>query len=283
MSQSTVCLLIDEVLNDINNWKPKMNAVTTDNTHNKHSEDTQKPPKELKKRKKKMKVYNPPYTAAYFDSHCHLDELLTDTFECKISEFPTIYNEYFNGNFEGALTIACAPDQFKPICDLIYSQHKTSYNIYGSFGIHPQIANEWNDTIKKQIIDLVTNDKQQKRNKIIAIGECGLDYSDERNATKDIQHKAFIEQIMLSVQLNLPLVVHSRQASNDTIDIMRKYCPKNKLIHLHCLTDSLEFAKTMLNDFPNLKIGFTGLILFKKVNELRNVVKNVPLNRILLE
>eukprot|EP01084_Bolivina_argentea_P044395 81694_1 len=278
MSKSFVCSLIDEVINDLNNWHPKLNQKSEESKQNASKNQPNKTMNQTK-----IKVYNPPYKEEYFDAHAHLDRMLRDKFKCKIKDFPSICNKYFNGNFGGAITIAKATNEYKPILELIYSSNEANKNIYATFGIHPDHADQWNDKIKQQIIDLVTADKLKPKRKIVAIGECGLDYKDTTNPSKHIQHKVFIEQIELSVQLDLPLVIHSRGACNDTIDIMRKYCPKNKLIHLHCLTDSLQFAEAMLNDFPKLKIGFTGFILSKREKEIKNTVKHVPLNRILLE
>jgi len=209
--------------------------------------------------------------------------MLNDKFECKVDDFPSVSREYFKGGFDGAITVACWPEQYEPVTQLIYSQDAANTNIYGTFGIHPRIADQFNEKIKRQIIELVQNDRKRKRRKIVAVGECGLDFSHPNNAEKEIQKQTFKEQIELSVQLDLPLVVHSREAVEDTVEMMRKYCPRDKLVHLHCFTDSVEFAKTMLAEFPKLKIGFTGSILFKKADDKRETVKQVPLDRILLE
>ena len=272
---------MDDIIYNVDNWKPmKVQIVKArDNYCKCDGNQQQNSNNDRKKKKKQMKVYIPPCNGKYIDTHCHLHVLLEKKFEeSKISDFPQIANKYFKGGFEGAITIACWPKQYQKTEELIYS--KQNKNIFGSFGVHPRIADEWNNKIKQHIIDLVKNDKS---NKIVAVGECGLDYSHPNNAPKDIQQKTFIEQIELSKELNLPLVVHSREASNDTVDIMRKYCPKMKKVHLHCFTDKLEFAQIMLKEFPNLKIGFTGCILFKKADDKRNTVKHIPLDKILLE
>ena len=113
----------------------------------------------------------------------------------------------------------------------------------------------------------------------MAVGECGLDFHYNKSP-KDIQKKVFTEQIEISKQLDLPLVIHAREAENDTIEIMKRYCPSNKCVHLHCFTDSLKYVQIMMQEFPNLCIGFTGAITFKKANNNRNTVKNVSLDRI---
>merc|ERR1712176_2234 len=135
-----------------------------------------------------------------------------------------------------------------------------------------------NDNEEKQHL----NENTIKNPKVVAVGECGLDFHYNRSP-QDMQKKVFIEQIEIAKQLDMPLVIHSRKAERDTVEIMKQYCPKNKRIHLHCFTDSVEYAKVMLDAFPNLMIGFTGAITFKNANKNRETVRQVPLNRLLLE
>ena len=301
---------IDDIINDVNDWRPDLPAnpglnpkinpkgnphhhpkscsdvnISTKTSHINSKVSPTAPTPKTKKKEKKMKIYTPSYTAEYFDTHCHLDWLLKRKFNgYQVLGFHHIVDEHFNGNFGGALTVACWPDQYEIVKQLIYNEHTACTHIYGSFGIHPRIANQWNKSIKQQIVNLVTADREREMRKIVAVGECGLDYSNmEVNASKLEQEQAFREQIALSITLDLPLVVHSRMAEEDTYRVMTDCCPKDKAVHLHCLTDSLGFAKGMLQYFPNLKVGFTGTILFKSNVELRKTVKNVPLDRIMLE
>ena len=99
----------------------------------------------------------------------------------------------------------------------------------------------------------------------------------------ETQKRVFIDQIHISRDFDLPLVVHSRQAEQDTIDILRNHCDRNQNIHLHCFTDSINMAHEMLTIFPNLYIGFTGVITFDTADHNRKLVGMVPLNRMLLE
>ena len=86
-------------------------------------------------------------------------------------------------------------------------------------------------------------------------------------------HVFLSRQCALAVELQLPLVVHSREAESDTIQILTKIMPKSHFIHIHCFTSSEAMAKELLDYFPNLYIGFTGVITFKKADEVQNVVK----------
>ncbi len=103
------------------------------------------------------------------------------------------------------------------------------------------------------------------------------------HSDKEVQKKVFTRQIQKAVALKKPLVVHSRDAEQDTIEIMTKNIPKAHPIHLHCFTGSPEMALALLEAFPNLCIGFTGCITFQSAEDLRAVVKQIPLDRILLE
>eukprot|EP01083_Nonionella_stella_P310562 1103953_1 len=299
------------------------------------------------KKKRKIDIYKSPYTEPYFDSHCHLDWILFKS-GYGLRDLSTFANINLLGNFGGAVTVACAPDMIRPVSELINA--KRNHNIYGTFGLHPHNAKEWNDNVKQHIIfalktgqwkinqkdnqkdnrwlclcghhnpkrnvfcsectwepnkeylqnmdvlnivkDLTNECKKDtattttaadtKNNKVVGVGECGLDFHYNRSP-QDIQKRVFIEQIEISKQLDLPLVIHAREAERDTIEIMKKYCPKHKPIHLHCFTDSLEYGRVMLDSFPNLMIGFTGAITFKKAHHNRNTVRGIPLTRILLE
>lgn len=118
--------------------------------------------------------------------------------------------------------------------------------------------------------------------KVVALGECGLDYH-YMTSPKEDQLRAFRRQCQLAVELNFPLIVHSREAEEDTISILKAEMPTDWHIHLHCFTSSNDMAKQLLGHFPNLFIGFTGVITFKKADEVQSVVKDVPLDRLLLE
>jgi len=123
--------------------------------------------------------------------------------------------------------------------------------------------------------------------KSIAYGEIGLDYHDFGSkynyAKPDLQKTIFIQQIADALNLNKPMVIHTREAEKDTLLMMKERIPQNWKIHVHCFTDSWDLANELMSYYPQLYIGFTGVITFKNSNEIRNVVKNVPLNRLLVE
>ena len=120
---------------------------------------------------------------------------------------------------------------------------------------------------------------KKKNKKIIAFGETGLDYFYERSEKSD-QILSFEKHIEFSMAENVPVIVHTRDADDDTISIIKKYYEKTNFL-IHCFTGKLDFAKDLLN--LNCLISFSGIITFKKSNDLREVVKYVPLERMLIE
>lgn len=139
-----------------------------------------------------------------------------------------------------------------------------------------------------------------KHPKAAAWGEMGLDY--HYNISEPaVQRDVFARQARAAVSLNKPIVIHSREAEDDTIKIMyvltflslvhrgtdtqrrKETIPADWPIHVHCFTSSVNMAQALLKDWSKLCIGFTGVATFKNAQEVRDVVKIVPLNRILLE
>ena len=218
-------------------------------------------------------IYEHDFYGEYMDSHCHMEKILK---KCNITlnGYRDFSDANFRGNYKGSIIISCSKDFFNDVIELVGNNH----DLYGSFGIHPNNANEWNNDIK----DSIVNVKEQLNGKMVAVGECGLDYY-RNTCDKMVQQQVFVEQIKLSQDLNLPLVVHTRQAEQDTIEIMKKYCNKNQKIHVHCFTDSSDMAQVLCEYFPNLMIGFTGIITFNKNNNQSNLANILDLDRILLE
>ena len=141
------------------------------------------------------------------DSHCHLDH------EPLYENLSDVVNRAENNGVKLMLTISTNLESFDRI-KLIISKFK---NIFGTFGIHPHETKIHSNINKEKIISI-----QKKYNKIIGIGETGLDYY-YNNSDKVIQKKLFIEHIKASLELNLPIIVHSRKAEDDTFKILNEY------------------------------------------------------------
>ena len=197
------------------------------------------------------------------DSHCHLD------YEPLINNIDQVLLNAKNNNVINLLTIGTSLESSKKVLDIV---NKYS-NVYGAIGIHPNSTTAAIDKLN-DILELKRHNK-----KIIAFGETGLDYYYKRSQ-KDDQIFAFEKHIEFSISENVPVIVHTRDADEDTISIVKKYYKKTNFL-IHCFTGSLNFAKNLLD--LNCLISFSGIITFKKSNELRDVVKYVPLEKMLIE
>ncbi|RME14458.1 MAG: TatD family deoxyribonuclease [Bdellovibrio sp.] len=142
-----------------------------------------------------------------------------------------------------------------------------------SLGIHPHEAAEWNESIKKWI------EERAAHPWVVAIGETGLDYYYE-HSPKDVQKKAFEEQLALAVEQGLPVEIHTREAEKDTIDILKNFDGKVSGV-LHCFTGSAWLAEEALK--LGLDISISGIVTFKKATELQDVVKGLPVERLHVE
>lgn len=149
-------------------------------------------------------------------------------------------------------------------------------NIFAVVGVHPHSASEYNDDIERELIELAKNPK------VRAIGEIGLDYYYD-NSPRDIQVEVFKKQIDLANRLNLPIVIHSRDASQETFDIVKesieKY-PELKFL-IHCFSQSVEMMKEYVKLGCYIALG--GAVTFKNAINPKEVAKVVPLDRLLLE
>lgn len=145
--------------------------------------------------------------------------------------------------------------------------------IYAAVGVHPdEVGNLTTETFSWL-------KEQCNHKKVVAIGEIGLDYYWD-NESHDIQKKWFIEQLNLAREKNLPVIIHSREAAQDTLEIMKEYAQGLNGI-IHCFSYSVEMAKEYVK--MGFYIGVGGVVTFKNGKKLKEVVAEIPLNRIVLE
>ena len=161
------------------------------------------------------------------DSHCHLDH------EPLISNLDQILDRAKEVGINKILTICTTLDSFIKIKEII----KKDKIIYGTYGIHPHETKN-NKINSKLIIEEINNNK-----KIIGIGETGLDFFYNQSDKKD-QINSFEEHIKAAIELNMPLIVHSRNAENETFDILNQFKKDNLKILMHCFTGSKILQKT---------------------------------------
>ena len=200
------------------------------------------------------------------DSHCHLD------YPNLYNNLDGIINRAKNNNVEYLLTICTTPDSFEKI-KLIVSKYK---NIFGTYGIHPHESSKFSHIDSKYILEL-----KSEFNKIIGIGETGLDYY-YNHSDKKVQKKSFIEHIKAASELNLPLIVHSRNAENDTYEILKNEKKNlNLKVLMHCFTGSLDFAKKLLD--IDCYISISGIVTFKNALDLTKTVSYIPVQKLLVE
>ena len=198
------------------------------------------------------------------DSHCHLDhEPLFENLSQVISRSKKI-------GITKLLTICTTLDSFEKIKNII----KTDKIIYGTYGIHPH-ETENNFVDKKTIIESVNDN-----DKIIGIGETGLDFF-YNHSDKDNQIKSFKTHIEASIELNRPIIIHSRNAEKETFEILNSYKSKDLKILMHCFTGSLQFSKKLLT--LGAFFSASGIITFKNSVELQNTFKEIPLEKLLIE
>ena len=200
------------------------------------------------------------------DSHCHL------TYEPMSSSLEETIKRANKDGVEFLLTISTEDKSFRNILDIL-DKYKC---VYGSYGIHPHEAKQHKGIKFENIIEKV---KQNK--KIIGIGETGLDFYYNHSEKKD-QIESFLEHIEASQKTNLPIIVHTRSAEGETFEILQKAVKKNNLkILIHCFTGSKDFAFKLLD--IGAYISASGVVTFKKSQDLADTFKEIPLNRLLVE
>ena len=198
------------------------------------------------------------------DSHCHLDH------EPLLSDLENIIQRSKDAGIEKLLTISTSIESFSRVKELVYKDEI----IYGTIGIHPHEANK--DIVNSEFIEKSLKDN----NKIIGIGETGLDFF-YNNSDKDKQIDSFKIHIDAAIKTNVPLIIHSREAEEETFDILNEYKDQNLKILMHCFTGSKKFAKKLL-DF-NTFFSASGIITFKNAKELQDTFKFLPSDKILIE
>ncbi|MAW01273.1 MAG: hydrolase TatD [Candidatus Pelagibacter sp.] len=198
------------------------------------------------------------------DSHCHL------YYEPMLDNYEFIIQKCKEKNINRLLSIGIDIRTSK-----INSEISAKYNeIFATVGLHPNNLDETFN--EKNYCELIENNK-----KIIGIGETGLDYY-RIKSNKALQQENFFKHIILANKQKLPLIIHTREAEKDTYDILKKNVNihENKII-IHCFTGSIDFAKKILD--LGAIISFSGIITFKNNYNLDNIIKYVPMNKMLIE
>ena len=197
------------------------------------------------------------------DSHCHLDH------EPLAQNIYDVISRCKKEGIKKVLTISTTISGFPKILEII----KKDEMIFGTFGIHPHETNT-DQLSKDEIIQ-----KIRSNDKIIGVGESGLDFY-YNNSDKDKQIKSFENHIDAALELNIPIIVHSRNAEYETYEILKNY-DKNLKILMHCFTGSLSFALKLME--LNSYFSASGIITFKNSTDLQNTFQKLPVERLLIE
>ncbi len=200
------------------------------------------------------------------DSHCHLN------YEPMSLSLKETIDRANKDGVKYLLTISTEDKSYDKILNII-SKNKC---VYGSYGIHPHEAKNY-QFIKSE--DIIKKTKINK--KIIGIGESGLDFYYNHSEKKD-QIKSFEEHIIAAQKTQLPLIIHTRNAETETFEILKKrITEKNFKLLIHCFTGSKDFAFKLLD--LGAYISASGVVTFKKSENLARTFKEIPNNRILVE
>lgn len=196
------------------------------------------------------------------DTHAHYDDQAFNDDRYRLLD------RLFENSVEKIVTVGCSFDRWWPTLKLA-----ECYNfIFAALGIHPEDIYDLPGDYLEQLEHLSHHPK------VKAIGETGLDYHYE-NYDKELQIKVFREQLQLADKLSMPVIIHSRDATADTLEILRDLRPKKAV--MHCFSGSAEVAREVLS--MGLYISFTGVITFKNAAKAVEACKEVPLDRLMLE
>lgn len=199
----------------------------------------------------------------FVDSHCHVN------FPELAAQMPDILERMKNNGVGRALCVSVNLPDWPGLLNLV-EQHD---ELYASVGVHP----DYEDTIEPTVEDLI---ERSAHPKVIAIGETGLDYF---RLTGDLswQRERFRRHIRAARHTQLPLIIHTRSSSQDTLDIMKEEGAQEARGVMHCFTESWEVAQASMD--LGFYISFSGIVTFKKATELQEVARRMPLDRILIE
>lgn len=206
----------------------------------------------------------PRFETPIIETHCHLDYL-------DDAELASTLQKSFDVGVERIITIAVSADNLQAVVDLCHSHPA----IWGTQGIHPHEAAAFNE----EVLARVRANAQDAR--ILAIGEIGLDYHYE-HAPRKIQQAAFEQQLQLAVDMALPVVIHTRDADDDTRAILENFSGKlHRKGVIHSFTSSEALAEYCLD--AGFALGFNGITTFNRAENVRAVVAMTPLDQLLLE
>ena len=206
----------------------------------------------------------PVFAHPIIETHCHLDYLEGEALTATLQAAQAV-------NVQRILTIAVSPDNLEKVMGLVQQYPE----VWGTQGIHPHDANEYSAAVDAQIRANALHER------ILAIGEIGLDYYYE-HSDRVQQRAAFEQQLQIAIDLNLPVVIHTREADDDMAAILRNFVgqmPKRGVIH--SFTSGKALAEYCLSE--GFCLGFNGISTFKAADNVREIIGLTPVENILFE
>jgi TatD DNase family protein len=213
----------------------------------------------MSKKKRPIPVFNQPI----IETHCHLDYLEGD-------DLALVLERATAHGVEKIVTIGVSPDNLAKVRELTKNPQ-----VWGSLGIHPHDASEFTADTAAEIL------KHGNDDKIVAIGEIGLDYYYD-HSDRAVQRKVFEQQLDIAIQLNQPIVVHTREADEDMQAILKNFSaqmPEKGVIH--SFTSGLPLAEYCLSE--GFMLGFNGIVTFNSADNVREVLAATPLEQVVVE
>ena len=206
----------------------------------------------------------------FIDSHCHIDG---EAFDADRDE---VVERARNAGVKALLNVGTGNPHNGEIAKAV-AVAESYENVFAAVGVHPHDAKLYNDEAENHLIDLV-----KSSTKVIAWGEIGLDFYYD-HSPRDVQMEVFRRQIRTAKQLNLPIIIHSRDADDETVEILRQTCSDKDFRGgiMHCFGGTPQMARDLME--IGFMISFAGNVTFKKAENLRDAAKVVPLDKLLIE
>lgn len=196
------------------------------------------------------------------DTHCHLNDTQFDGI------VDQAVSNFLQAGVKAAICVGCEPVGNKRALEIAEKYDM----VYATVGIHPDDCEKYDEI---ELENLIKNSK-----KLVAVGEIGLDYFHNKD-NKEMQKQVFISQIKLAKKYNLPIVIHCREAYQDTLEILTQFAPFLDGAVMHCYSGSWEFAKQLLR--LGVKFSFTGVVTYKNAKNVQEVAASLPINSFFFE
>lgn len=260
------------------------NTKDTNSTKSKSKSDT----------KTKDVIMEDYFEPSYVDTHVNLPNVLKQLYNYKelndvmnlddnaLKKLMNDFKKDFAPHCQRFLSVS-SESESRPLTKRLMTLDES---VYGAFGIHPLYSH---DEYKNQENEAQIISEMKSNKKCMAYGEIGLDYHKFKGieyADPETQRTTFIRQMKIAIESRKPIIIHTREAEKETLDLMKQHIPKDWKIHVHCYTDSADFANRLLSEWPQtLYFGFTGVICLKSATTLQKLISDhtIPLDRLLLE